>query len=73
MSVPVSIERQVIHLGDLMIGDEDGIVSFSQSQAATVIDAAKRTAAMQEGIKAEIRNGKVEQAWLDKVLTPFGL
>jgi len=73
INVPVSIDGQVIHPADLIIGDEDGIVSFSQSQAATVIEAAKRTAAMEEGIKAEIANGKVEQAWLDRVLTPFGL
>jgi regulator of RNase E activity RraA len=73
MNVPVSIDGQVVHPGDLIVGDEDGIVSFPQSRAATVIEAAKKTASIEEGIKAEIANGKVEQAWLDKVLTPFGL
>ncbi|MBP0598019.1 RraA family protein [Herbaspirillum sp. LeCh32-8] len=73
MNVPVSIDGQVIHPGDLIVGDEDGLVSFGQAQAAALIEAARNTAAMEDGIKAEIANGKVEQAWLDKVLKPFGL
>lgn len=73
INVPVSIDGQVIHPGDLIVGDEDGIVSFPQAQAEALIAAARNTAAIEDGIKAEIANGRVEQAWLGKVLTPFGL
>lgn len=73
MNVPVSVDGQVIYPGDIVVGDEDGIVTFPQNQAEALIDAARKTAAVEEGIKAEIANGKVEQAWLDKVLKPFGL
>ncbi|MCA1326366.1 RraA family protein [Herbaspirillum sp. alder98] len=73
MNVPVSIDGQVIHPGDIVVGDEDGIVTFAQSRADALIEAARKTAAVEDGIKAEIANGKVEQTWLDKVLTPFDL
>ncbi|WP_050467850.1 RraA family protein [Herbaspirillum chlorophenolicum] len=73
INVPVSIDGQVVCPGDLIVGDEDGIVSFPQAGAAGLIDAARKTADNEEAIKAEIANGKVEQAWLDKVLKPFGL
>ncbi|MFJ3046455.1 RraA family protein [Herbaspirillum chlorophenolicum] len=73
INVPVSIDGQVVCPGDLIVGDEDGIVSFPQAGAAALIDAARKTADNEEAIKAEIANGKVEQAWLDKVLKPFGL
>ncbi|MBB5393532.1 MULTISPECIES: RraA family protein [unclassified Herbaspirillum] len=73
INVPVSIDGQVIGPGDLIVGDEDGIVSFPQAEAAALIAAARQTAANEDAIKAEIANGKLEQAWLDKVLKPFGL
>lgn len=73
MNVPVSVDGQVIHPGDLIVGDEDGIVTFPQDQAEALIAAARKTAAVEDGIKAEIANGKLEQAWLDKVLKPFDL
>lgn len=73
LHVPVSVGGQVIHSGDLIVGDEDGVVSFGQHEAAALIEAAHRTAANEEAIKREIATGKVEQSWLDKVLKPAGL
>ncbi len=73
INVPVSIDGQVVHPGDLVVGDEDGVVAFAQDQAEALIAAARQTAAFEDGIRAEIANGRVEQAWLDKVLKPFGL
>lgn len=73
MNVPVSIDGQVINPGDLIVGDEDGVVNFAQADAAALIEAARATQAKEDGIKAEIANGRVEQAWLDAVLKPHGL
>jgi RraA family protein len=73
MNVPVTIGGQVIQPGDLIVGDEDGIASFPVEQAASLIEAAHKTAAMEDAIKAEIANGQVEQSWLARVLQPHGL
>ena len=73
IGVPVSIGGQVIQSGDLVVGDEDGVVSFPVSDAPALIEAARKTAANEEAIKREIAIGRVEQSWLDKVLKPVGL
>ncbi|MFJ3055387.1 RraA family protein [Herbaspirillum sp. NPDC087042] len=73
INVPVSIDGQVVRPGDIVVGDEDGIVAFPPEQAEALITAARKTAELEDGIRAEIANGRVEQAWLDKVLKPFGL
>lgn len=73
INVPVSIGGQVVHPGDIVVGDEDGLVSFPQAQAAALIAAARKTEAYEQSIKDEIANGRLEQEWLARVLTPFGL
>ncbi|MBB5393894.1 MULTISPECIES: RraA family protein [unclassified Herbaspirillum] len=73
INVPVTIGGQVVNPGDIVVGDEDGLVCFPQAQAESLIDAARKTQAYEEAIKAEIANGRVEQEWLARVLTPFGL
>ncbi|WP_050476225.1 RraA family protein [Herbaspirillum rhizosphaerae] len=73
INVPVSVGGQVISPGDVIVGDEDGIVSFPLQDTEKLIEAARKTHAHEEKIKAEIANGKLEQEWLSKVLTPFDL
>lgn len=73
VNVPVSVGGQVVHPGDLVVGDEDGVVSFPAGEAEALLRAAERTAAQEAAIKAEIANGQVEQSWLARVLVPAGL
>ncbi|MEP9375998.1 RraA family protein [Aquabacter sp. CN5-332] len=73
INVPVTVGGQVVMPGDVVVGDEDGIVTFPAAAASALIAAAAKTAEMESGIRAEIANGKREQAWLDRVLGPHGL
>ncbi|RJF95560.1 RraA family protein [Noviherbaspirillum saxi] len=73
INVPVTIGGQVINPGDVIVGDEDGLISFPPSEAKFLIEAARKTAGIEEAIKEEIANGKIEQAWLTRVLQPYGL
>ncbi len=73
INVPVSVGGQVIRPGDIVVGDEDGVVTFSPDEAGPLLEAIGRTAANEEAIKAEIATGAVQQKWLDKVLTAHGL
>jgi regulator of RNase E activity RraA len=41
MNVPVSIGGQVVHPGDIVVGDEDGVVSFSPAEAGALLEAVK--------------------------------
>ncbi|MHA7685760.1 RraA family protein [Cupriavidus sp. PET2-C1] len=73
MNVPVTIGGQVVLPGDIVVGDEDGVVTFPASEAEAILNAVKVTAANEEKIKAEIATGQLQQKWLEKVLTPYGL
>ncbi|WP_439687092.1 Putative 4-hydroxy-4-methyl-2-oxoglutarate aldolase [Cupriavidus oxalaticus] len=73
MNVPVSVGGQVISPGDIIVGDEDGVVSFPVAEAHSILDAVAVTAKNEERIKAEIATGVREQQWLRKVLEPHGI
>jgi RraA family protein len=73
INVPVGIAGQVVNPGDVVVADEDGLVNFAAEDAAELLEAVARTAAYEEAIRAEIANGRREQAWLDKVLAAHGL
>jgi regulator of RNase E activity RraA len=73
LNVPVSIGGQVVEAGDLVVGDEDGVVTFPQRDSDRLLAAVGKTVAMEAAIKAEISNGLIRQTWLDKVLSTHGL
>lgn len=73
MNQSVTVGGQVVHPGDIVVGDEDGVVSFAQNDAERLLAAVHKTAQTEEAIKAEIANGQVQQSWLDKVLSTHGL
>lgn len=73
INVPVCVGGQVVQPGDVMIGDEDGVVAFAQSDARALLDAIAVTARNEDAIKAEIATGLREQQWLTKVLAAYGL
>lgn len=73
INVPVSIAGQVVCPGDIVVGDEDGVVTFPVADAQRLLDAIAQTARMEDAIKREIATGTVEQSWLTKTLAPHGL
>lgn len=64
LNVPVAIAGQVVNPGDIVVGDQDGVVTFPQSDARRLLEAAGRSAAKEEAIRAEILTGRVQQSWL---------
>ena len=73
INVPVTVGGQVVQPGDLLVGDEDGVVSFPVSDASRLLAAIAATEAKENAIKAEIANGQVNQTWLASVLSGSGL
>lgn len=73
INVPVCIGRQVVQPGDLIVGDEDGLVSFPVGQAEALLEAAARSAGKEAGIQAEIATGARAQSWLDPLLSSHGI
>jgi RraA family protein len=56
--VPVQCGGVVVHPGDWVVGDEDGVVVVPQDRLESVIEAAKRLAVVEKKIEDEVAKGK---------------
>lgn len=68
LNVPVAIAGQVVNPGDIVVGDEDGVVTFPQADAERLLESARSSAAKEEAIRTEILTGRVQQSWLEPFL-----
>jgi RraA family protein len=73
INAPVAIGGLVVQPGDLVVGDDDGLIVVAPDHAAEVLERAKAQAAEEEALLAQIRSGaKVDRAWVDKTLREKG-
>ncbi|WP_091738928.1 RraA family protein [Phenylobacterium immobile] len=63
INVPVSIGGMVVSPGDVVIGDSDGVIAFSQEIAAELLEAANRQEAFEAGILRSILDGSYVGAY----------
>jgi len=63
INAPVSIGGAVISPGDIIVGDEDGVVSFSPSIAETLLAAVRAQITREEETLKEIREGRYESPY----------
>lgn len=73
INVPVSIGGQVVCPGDVVLGDEDGLLSFPASDMGRLVEAAHRSRLNEQAIREEILTGAVRQSWMDKMFAAAGL
>jgi RraA family protein len=71
--VPVTIGGLVIHPGDIVVGDEDGVVALSPAIAPEVLAAARKQAEREEKAKADIAARRYDRSWVDAALTAKGV
>ena len=72
INVPVAIGGMVINPGDIIVGDEDGLLALPQDIAADVIRLAKLQAAKEAAVLKAIRKGTLDRAWVDQTLREKG-
>ena len=72
INVPVAIGGMVINPGDIIVGDEDGLLALPQGIAADVIRLAKLQAAKEAAVLKAIRKGTLDRAWVDQTLREKG-
>lgn len=73
INVPVSIGGQVVQPGDIVVGDEDGLVVFPSKEAERLLSAAATSRANEQKIREEILTGAVRQSWMEKLFAANGL
>lgn len=62
-NVPVSIGGMVVHPGDIVVGDEDGIVAFSPSIAEDLLRSVQAQEAKEAEILKTVRDGTYKGAY----------
>ena len=73
INVPVTIGGKVVHPGDIVIGDDDGVLFIDPEHAAELADATeaveKKEAAIMEHI---LKDGTYIRPWVDEKLKEIG-
>lgn len=63
INVPVAIGGMIVHPGDIVVGDADGVVAFSPSVAGDLLKAVKAQSEKEETILQSIRDGTYKGAY----------
>ncbi len=72
LNVPVCIGGQVVSPGDVVVGDEDGIVVFAPDEVERLFAATSAKSAQECAIRAEIASEARHQSWIAAALEPPG-
>lgn len=72
INVPVAIDGMVIEPGDLVLGDEDGLLCVPYAEVDAIHDAAAKKAAAEARQMANIGAGTHDASWVDATLRRLG-
>ncbi|MPN64890.1 4-hydroxy-4-methyl-2-oxoglutarate aldolase/4-carboxy-4-hydroxy-2-oxoadipate aldolase [bioreactor metagenome] len=72
INVPVSCGGVVINPGDILVGDEDGIVVIKPEDASEILKKAKAKNIAEEKTMEDIKNMQWDRNWVDKALQERG-
>lgn len=69
---PIALGNMLVNSGDLVVGDEDGLLAIPREQAAAVLSRAdKKHAAEDKQLEATLK-GMYDGAWIDGTLSKLG-
>ena len=72
VNVPIAIDGMVIEPGDLIIGDEDGLLCVPYDQAETVYAAADAKQRAEQKQMQAIQERRYDRAWVVQTLERLG-
>lgn len=72
INVPISIDGMVVHPGDLILGDADGVLCVPMAAAEEILAAARKKVEAEKTTLANIAAGKLDQSWVDATLRRIG-
>lgn len=73
INVPVSVGGMPVEAGDLVVGDEDGVIAIPQRLLQSVLDGAHRQAVRENERKRLIAAGQDKRDWIDAYLRSKGV
>lgn len=72
INVPIAVDGMVIHAGDLIVGDADGVLCVPYDEVETVHAAVTSKMAAEAKTLAAIAQGRHDTSWIDKALARIG-
>jgi RraA family protein len=72
INCPVAIGGMAVMPGDIVIGDEDGVVCVPRADAEQILSLALAQAEKEDAILADIRRGTLDRGWVDETLRARG-
>ena len=72
INVPIAIDGMVIEPGDLMLGDDDGLLCVPIDAAAGIYEQASAKHAKEQAQLIAIGEGRYDRTWVDAALTRIG-
>ncbi|RKQ72879.1 RraA family protein [Oceanibaculum indicum] len=72
IGVPLSIGGMVVHSGDIVIGDADGVLAVPRAEAGSIIELAEAQQAKEAEILRQIEAGTWDRRWVDEMLKARG-
>ena len=65
INIPVSIGGMAVNPGDIIVGDQDGLLAFPQAMAVELIKKAQAQHAKEEATMQAMRNGTWDRSFID--------
>jgi RraA family protein len=72
INVPVALDGMVIEPGDLVLGDDDGVLCVPFAETEAVYAQAQAKFAAEEKQRAAIKAGTADRSWVDQSLKKLG-
>jgi RraA family protein len=64
INVPVSVGGMVVHPGDIVVGDEDGVLAIPVAEVEAVIAGAKKQGEKEAAALLSIKRGEFDRSWV---------
>jgi regulator of RNase E activity RraA len=68
INVPISINGMVVNPGDIIIGDEDGVIAVPINDAAEILKRALTQQMYELNVLTSIDDGTIDRSWVDEIL-----
>ena len=65
INVPISVGGMVVNPGDIVIGDQDGLLAFAQDDAETLIERARATLEAEAKTMQAMKEGRWDRSFID--------
>lgn len=72
INVPVTIGKMIVYPGDIVVGDEDGVVAVSSEEAERILIKSEEQLQKEYQIFDQIENGTLDRSWVDQTLHEKG-